>query len=133
MSYDAESQLIRQTFLAAWRAFADSPPVAHENAPFKPPSNAWVRLSIINAEAFQADMAAAPRYRHPGVVIVQVFVPHGTGDGRARRLADQAAGVFRSRTIGNIVFRAASVLPQGSDGTWYQVNATAEFFRDSTF
>jgi len=133
MSYEAEAATIRAHFEQEWASFTETTPIAYENEPFTQPDGPWVRLAIVNAPAFQADMAPEPRYRHPGTVVVQVFTHDGTGNATARRLAEQAAGVFRGRTVGGIVFRAASVLPQGTDGTWYQVNAQADFFRDSTF
>lgn len=132
MSYEAEAATIRTHFKAGW---GETTPVAYENQTLKPPNGApWVRLTILNGDAFQADMVpGATRHRHPGAVTVQVFTEHGTGDGKARRLGDTAAALFRGQTIGGIVFRTPTVRAVGSDRTWYQVNVTAEFFRDSIF
>lgn len=132
MSYETEANAIRGRWANEW---ADATPTAYENRPFSPPDPPapWVRLTIRNAESHQADLGPTPRYRHPGMIYVQVFTPHGSGDGEARALGDQAAGIFRGQSFGGVVCRSASVIPQGSDGTWYQVNVVCDFYRDTTY
>lgn len=136
MSSKATAAAIRGRFQAEWGA---TTAVAYENTTFDPPKDAdgeplpWVRLVVRTGEASQADMAEAPRFRHPGAAVVQVFTKHGSGDGRARDLAGRAEAIFRRFQSGGLAFRAPYQTVVGSDGSWFQINVTAPFFHDQVF
>jgi hypothetical protein len=108
--------------------------LAFDNVAFKPPSPSkpWLRTTILDAEAVKTDLVN--RYRHPGLVVVQVFVPIQSGTRGGRALADQVASLFRSVTVSGIFFRTPSLQRVGdtSDG-WFQMNVNVPFFWDESF
>ena len=139
--YAGEQSTIRTTFEAAW---AGRTPIAWENAPFDPAKDAanastkalqpWVRVSGLSGEAHLNEFGAGGRYRHPGVAIVQVFVPKDSGTGAADGYIDAAGAIFRGRSIGGIIFRAPYRDGTGRiDGPWYTVNLNVPFLRDESF
>lgn len=142
MTYLAETVAIQALFDAGWDQATY--PVAWPNLQFdwrddavdgsgRP--KAWVRFSIAGGfdGAFQASLGPTPIQRHTGVVFVQVFAPMDKGASEALTLADTAAAVFRGQSTAGVTFRTPSVNAVGSDGTFYQVNVTAPFWRDTTF
>lgn len=133
MSYADEGTAILQRFYTEW---AGTTGIAVPNKEFEPTADEpWVRVSILGADAalVSSGNTGDRRYRHTGLVSVQVFVPKNTGDGVARTLAEQACAVFRGVTADDVVYGAPYVTPGGTDGNWYQLNVWAPFRRDSLF
>lgn len=105
----------------------DRAPIAWPNVDFEPqPREAWVRLTILDSAGRQV-ATAPPRFRRSGVVVVQVFVPDGTGDAAAREIADEVARVFQGSTIDGVRFGASSIEHVGPDGGWFQLNVQQVF------
>lgn len=135
MSYESEHNELRQRFETQW---ASETPVAWPNVEFKPPEeDAWVRFTIVNADARQASFGDATNFhRHPGMVMVQVFTPVNRGDKEALQLADQVANIFRNwySSGSRIRFQITpTVKPVGVDRNWFQVNVSCPYIRDSLF
>lgn len=134
MSNATEAAAIRSRFSTEW---SDTTPIAWPNVSYTPtPGTAWVRLTILPADASQVELGAvgSRRFRHAGVIVVQVFVPENTGDGTVQTLAAQAAAVFRGVTVGEIRYGAPRVRTVGNDGAgWYQVNVECPYSRDTDF
>ncbi len=129
--FEAAANTIRSEFNTNFTAYD----VAWENVHFTPPQeDPWVRLTIREGEGFAAGFAGGTnRYRHPGNVIVQVFAPVGTGDGKAREIADSVAAIFRGKRLSGIrFFDAPYVQTVGPDGDWFQVNVQLPFEYDLT-
>jgi len=109
--------------------------IAWPNVSFTPPADApWLRFTITEGTANTPAFGSGVVYRHPGNVIVQVFVPANEGDGRARSIADTVAAVYRGKrlTPGIRFFDAPYVNTVGRDGDWFQVNVVAPFEYDLT-
>jgi len=123
------------TILSAWTATQ----IAWPNRKFDPPTKAsWIQVSIQSGDAAQIELGASKVvHRHPGIVLVQVFVPTDWGDKTALDLGDSVAALFRrqrmSYTDGSIVFRSPVVRSIGVDGALYQVNVSIPFVRDYLF
>lgn len=100
-----------------------------------PNQAAWLRFSIRPARATQISVGGAGdrRFRQPGVVIVQIFIPSNNGDYEAYRIADAIAAAMRGVTTEGVRLKATSP-PQfvGPDGAWWQANSTTEFEFDLT-
>ena len=130
MSYETAHNTIR-THFGTQIEDAQSVYVLYDNVEDGHPADTkWVRMSILDGEAFQSEIGASPKFRHPGIMEVQVFVPVHEGDKTALTLADQIVTAFRRTTIsGSVVFRTPSVLTVGSTGgKWWQVNVTCPFY-----
>jgi hypothetical protein len=110
--------------------------IAWPNVSYTPtPGTPWLRFTITEGEASTPAFSGSGNvYRHPGNVIVQVFVPANGGDGRARSIADTVAAVYRGKrlTPGIRFFDAPYVNTVGRDGDWYQVNVICPFAYDLT-
>lgn len=123
------------TILSGWTATQISWP----NVDFMPPSKAaWIAVSIRDGDASQIELGSTKNtHRHPGLVIVQVFVPALWGDKTALDLADSVAALFRRQRAddmdGSIVFRTPTIRVIGREGAFFQVNVSVPFVRDYLF
>ena len=139
--YEDAGNAIRTRFKADWIVLGPVPrtPIAYDNGRYEPvDGTAWVRLSILDGDAEQADLAPSPRMRHVGLVVVGIFVPSGKLDGAARALGDAAAAIFRRLVLptaagDKILFRAPAYRVIGTEPPWHQASVTTAFYRDSIF
>lgn len=138
MSYETEAAAVRTRLNANWSAT----PIAWPNMAFTPPAGAaWIRPTILPADARQVTMGTpgTRTYRHAGLLIIQVFIPKGTGDDEALELADSLCTLFRGVAEGGVRYgsergEAPRVAVVGDDGKgWYQVNVHVPFMRDELF
>lgn len=93
---------------------------------------AWARVSVRHATGEQHTLADASSKRlfcNYGVVTVQCFAPmrDNTGALVARRLAEVAKAAFEGVTTENVWFSNVRFQEQGREGTWYQINVSADF------
>lgn len=134
MSYATEGTAIRSRFNTAWGA---TTPIAWPNVNFTPPSGEpWVRFSVKTSDADEIGMnsGGTRRYRHEGMVAIQVFTPSNEGPGEALTLAEQVCAIFRGVVADGIRYGAPYVTEAGIDSAgWYQVNAWCPFYRDSLY
>ncbi len=132
MSYQTTHNAIRKRLKDNWT----TTPIAYQNVEFTPPvgDTGWVRLTVEDADAFQASMGGTTNfYRHPGLIIVSVFVPLNRGDKQALEYADSISAIFRSWQTTGIRFYAPTVKRIGADDKWYHVNVVVPFERDTLF
>lgn len=127
MSYEAEKSTIETYFQSNWTAT----PIVFENVKAPDGANEWVRLTIVNGDAFQASMGDNPAFRHIGVVIVQIRTRRNIGSGRAIRLADMVDGLFRLLVLNNIRFKVPRLDRGPIDEEWFINNVSIEFYRGS--
>lgn len=135
MTYEAEHNAIRTRFSTQW---GSTTPVQYAGQNFTPDEGeAWVRLVVLDATAYQASFGDTTNYyRHPGVVIVSIFIPTSKGDKEALQLADQVASIFRnwSDSTTRMRFQAPpSIKTIGEAKPWYQINVICPFIRDTLF
>lgn len=137
MGFADTCQVIRERFNDQWPTLQPNVPYIFDNqgandADIPTRDSAWVRLTILDAEGQQVEMGNKRRWRKPGVVIVQVFVPAGTGDGLGAELCDTVRDIFEGRTISGVIFRATSRdrVGRGRDSAWMQWNASTAFQAD---
>ena len=140
MSYALERQTIESRFNTQWAA---ATPIAWDNVEYVPtPGTAFVAISILNADAFQASIGGIGGYgqlhRFNGIININIFTPEGTGTATARGYADTAAAIFRSwsssiATSQKITCRSPYITSIGEKEGWYQLNVTVPFFRDEAF
>jgi hypothetical protein len=110
-------------------------PVAWPNREYRPVAGEpWVRAVVLPAQSRQMTLGSTSRrFDYVGVAVVQVFVPAGTGDVEARRLAVIAEDLFRGRTVDDTTFGSPYMNPVGTDGAWYQVNVVIPYRRSSNY
>lgn len=144
MSFELERLAIGTEFETLWVSGGKArTPIAWENKQFTPPNKAaYVRLTVRNSEGLRltfGDLDGVADYRYPGIVFVQVFVPEDTGDKDARKLADAAAAIFRSKTLnmmdgvtlkGVIRMRTPRVDVIGARDGYFQMNVMIPYVRD---
>lgn len=98
-----------------------------------PPSTAapWMREVLRHATGGQASLAGDAgqrRWERRGVLIVQVFVPLGSGRGLAYSIAQELLDAYEgARTEHCVWFRNARVNEIGPDGAYFQVNFAVDF------
>lgn len=131
MTYVSEGAAIRAWFTAEWESGV--PIHLLENSEFtdKPENAPWARLAIrpndVNAVAVGGPVT---RYRYDGDIILEIFTPSGTGDGRAKELADLGDTILRGRAEDGIQVWAARAITLGVRDGWYRINVIARYQRD---
>lgn len=116
-------------------AIVDEAYVAWPDRKFTVPEReTWVRFDCQEVEGRQASIGSPSnnRFRHFGVVTLQVFQPQGQGSKDARSKAAAALGAFMGATTTNgIVFENAVPRRIGNDGNgFYQINVVVSFYYD---
>ena len=133
MNFNEAEAEIRKFFNAAWDS--DTTPVAWPDLKFTIPNNQnWVRFNCQENDGEQVSMGSpgANRFRHYGLVTIQVFQPQDRGSKDARQLATDALGVFMgAQTANGIIFYDVAGRQIGNDGNgFYQINVVASFYYD---
>ena len=100
-------------------------PVIYDNQLAEPPdSGTWMRVTILPGTSFQAALGGTKSFRHPFVMVVQLFNDIGTGTTRLQELADGIVPVFRGRTENSIAYKTPSVVSVGRFEKWFQWNVS---------
>ena len=126
MSYTQEKQDIEDFFRANW----SHTPIAFENGEMDSDGE-WVRLTIVNGDAFQASMGDNPAFRYPGVVYVHIRTRKDIGSGRAIQLADYVDNLFKNLVLTNLRFKVPQIRRNPSTNEWFQIVVSTEFYRGS--
>ena len=96
----------------------------------RPEGSRWCRLTILPGEAALAALGDVRLWRANGVAVAQVFVPMGSGDWDALRIADKIVGAFRGVTASGVRFRSPATETIGRDGREWQLNVSCPFQAD---
>lgn len=132
MNFIEERTAIETRFSTEWGATSE---VAYENVAFKIPCDEpWVRLNIYGGAGEYRALGCLKRYT--GVIIVQIFIPSGSGTNKAREFADKVVGIFDSVSFGgsgadNIKCDVVSIDTMGTDKPFYRMNVSIPFQRDT--
>ena len=112
-------------------------PLCYANDGYQPPStiNEWVRVTVAqgtaSASAIGRAIVGGPgAVRHPGNIIVQIFVRPDTGTTRAKELAALVTQIFQHETFDGVRCFETSVITVGEFRGWWQTNVTTAFFFD---
>lgn len=134
MSFASDAITIKSRFETQWAARRPTVPIFRENVDSTsdvPPDagTPWVRISVFPGNGDQETMgdAGVGFYRFDGVALIQIYTPRGEGAGLASELADDAAGIFRGKTVNGVNFDAPSATKFPSDGVFYQINLTVPY------
>ena len=107
--------------MATWTTtqicWPNTPPLTALNTP-------WVRFTVIPFSRTWPTVPAGTKRVMDGEIVVQVFVPSGSGDGAAATLADSIGTLFSGYASGGVQCHepSAPVVVGDMDG-WYQINA----------
>lgn len=112
-------------------------PVLYPDTKSVPPTTGkgWVRVMVQHGSGGQATLSNAAgrrRFRHTGIVFVQIFTDRGDGMVLADQLASVAKNAFEGVTTdpGRVTFYRVRVREVGPDGQWFQTNVLADFEYD---
>lgn len=131
MGYSADAQTIRERFNAEWPVEQPGIPFSFGDVEYNPPDDEpWVRVNTLSGAQTQVSMGKLRRFRRVGIVVVQIFVPAGSGDGTARELADSVSAIYQGRTVNGVIFRGTGLTRVGVDGAWVQYNASTPYQAD---
>lgn len=104
-----------------------------DNQDAKPPtSGKWIRFTITPGETIQVELGTKKRFRHFGIATAQIFdeIGKGTKDINLVVNAINTAGIFRSVSVGGVVYRTPSILRVDRVTNWYQVNVNVPYYAD---
>ena len=131
MGHAADATTIRNQFNSQWPIEQPTVVFKFSDVDYKPDiDEPWVRLTILPGTQTQVSMGAVRRFRRIGVIIVQIFVPAGSGDGLARELADSVANIYQGRTINGVICRGTGLDRVGVEGAWSMWNAGTPYQAD---
>ena len=104
-----------------------------DNQDDEPPvTGKYIRFTITPGETEQVEFGASKRFRQFGMAVAQVMdeIGKGTKDINLLINAINTSGIFRSVSVGGVVYRTPSVLRVGRVGNYYQVNCLIPFYSD---
>lgn len=99
-----------------------------------PSEQAWVRFNITHNDGGQATMGSpnSNRFRHFGIITVQVFYPQGNFGIEARNLANNVLELYQGAEQDGIYYYDVRANEIGNDSFgWYQINVVIEFRYDN--
>lgn len=128
---DAEFE-IRAYFDTNW---ANTTQIAWPDTKFSVPNNeTYVRFNCQETSGSQVSIGSpgANRFRHFGIVTIQIFQPQGQSSKDAREKATTILGIFMGKeTVNGIHFYDVSARQIGDDGSgYYQINVNISFRYD---
>jgi hypothetical protein len=131
MIFSEADAAIRSFFNTGWAGLTD---IAWPDLPFTPPSNrTWVRFNCVENDGYQASIGSptSNRFRHFGIITIQVFQPQGQATIDVNKKADAALAVFMGKETNGIHFYDVQAKQIGNDGHgFYQINVYASFRYD---
>lgn len=97
------------------------------------PNDAWIYVEVMGSGSSSTVIGSVGKRaaRDDGLIFAHVFVPAGTGDDEARRLARALGEIFRMTRFGGLVTGAPDPLgaaEQGDDdGLWWRRSVSIPF------
>ncbi|KGA31118.1 phage tail terminator-like protein [Pectobacterium odoriferum] len=82
----------------------------------------WARLTNIPGQAGANEIGAGPVVHRTGIVIVQLFVPAGSGSKLITQTADKIRTLFEFQDDGALSYFAVSAYEAGEADGWSQMN-----------
>lgn len=96
--------------------------------PFNPSGRAlWARLTNIPGLAGANEIGNGLVVHRTGIVIIQLFVPTGTGSLRITETADKLRELFEFQTDGRLDYFAVSAIEAGETDGWAQMNLSIPY------
>ncbi|MER1641767.1 phage tail terminator-like protein [Klebsiella aerogenes] len=82
----------------------------------------WARLTDIPGQAGANEIGAGPIVHRTGVLIIQLFVPVGSGTLQLTQAVDKLTQLFEFQDDGALSYFAVSAIPAGETDGWSQLN-----------
>ncbi len=110
----------------------DGLPTQYDNAPDINAQNGqnWARASIRMADNRRVSIGTPSRFRHPGVLIYNIFSQLEDGSDLGTSIADFVRDAFQNRRVNDVTYRTASTPPGGVSEGWWQQNISIPFYFD---
>ena len=115
-----------------WDSNAGGAPLYYDNQDVdRPDSPTLFGRAIVRHGRGTRTTLGINRFRRFGTVYVQIFVPQGTGTVTIRDLSDDIAGGLENIPASfGVRIQDVDINELGSDGTYFQVNISADFTYD---
>lgn len=82
----------------------------------------WARLTNIPGLAGANEIGNGPVVHRTGLIIIQIFVPSGTGSLLITQTADKLRELFEFKSDGRLDYFAVSAVEAGESDGWSQMN-----------
>lgn len=136
---EEDIDLIRARFRALMNTLGvDADQILMDNQPEKniDEKRAWARFQINPGDGEQRGLSSGIRVFRVGMIILQIFVPKGTGSRNAYTIAQNFMAIFWRWRVGSpsgkIQAEVGFTRP-GGDDSFFQVNATIPYESYRTF
>lgn len=117
---------IRNAVVARMRgqtAIADSDVRYPNDQTYDPSGKAiWARLTNIPGLAAANEIGNGPVVHRTGIVIIQLFVPAGSGSLLITQTADKIRELFEFQSDGRLDYFSVSAVDAGETDSWAQMN-----------
>ena len=102
----------------------DGKDVLYPNGPTFDPSGKliWARLSNIPGLAGVNEIGAGPVVYRTGIIIIQLFVPAGSGSKLITETADKLRELFEFQDDDRLSYQVVSSIAVGEKNGWFQLN-----------
>ena len=131
MNYDEAEKEVRAFFNTQWGNLTS---ISWPDLEFNKPNATWVRFNFAEDQGQQISVGApgSNRFRHYGILTLQIFSVQGDSSKDARAKATRALEIFMgTKTQNGVKFYNVSARPVGNtDDGYYQINVTASFYYD---
>jgi hypothetical protein len=131
MSLVAELGILESEFNDNW---TDTPIQFENDGSFIPPKNGapYVRFFLLQGPSrlVGGRGAGVGRYRHMGIIQVDVLARQGNGTKAALALADKVGAIFREQMIDGVLCRTPAIAKPAGDAGYYRVTVSIEYQRD---
>lgn len=133
-TYQQEYDAICSFFKEEWNARAPSIKIFWQNQ--KADANnqeSRVELYVLPASSQPVSIGAPGnnRFRHAGVVLVNLYVESGSGLPEILTLVEYVVEIFRRKQTETVYFLDPSPTPRGNEANWYKYSVSIPFYRDS--
>jgi hypothetical protein len=124
---------IRELIETRWQTELSSLTTEYENVAFDRKGNTeWVKLTILDGDAFSATLGSTKKVKHPGILVASIFTPRGAGSKDSRVIADSISDAFRNTRVINAGLEIDFGTPTPSNGdpgdpNYYMKNVNVPF------
>lgn len=97
-----------------------------------PENQIWARLTLANGRATNIQAGTNGVSRTPGIFVIDIFAPKGTGSFEVNDVADQVSDLYRRKYFDKIRSNETQIQEiENTDDTYYQVQVSVFYNFDS--
>ena len=107
--------------------------VSYPNAPFeRPDDEPWIHFSIVYGDKLPAEFGGPTRrYRTPGVLFCNIYLPLGLGTARIASIAGRIASRYRDASRDGVYFETSTIGESRREAGMWKMTVQCPFYGES--